>query len=498
MRHARTWLTAAALLVAACQAAPAPKAPAPDAERKVAAPRGGSTATQATAAAGGESKLVRPPAGTRLLGGTVRVDAAYMAGTGAGRLVGADGATLVGADGATAIAAAGAPLVAAGKGNAIAPLRPDAGGGLIGPDGASVVSAGGGSLIGADGASLVGADGASYTLAQADSGLLPGQALPAAGMMVAAISLADDKPVSVGRDADGQPVYAVYTDAEGKYQIYPPEEAHGNLRVVALAGGKDARLRYGALADPSRAEKRDVSEAATTAARYVHLCILSQLDGFLRKGKVTRIEVALAAEQASTGMPQPANAGIARLEAAAAAIGYEQLPASTRDALLRRIGDIALADLDLTKIRMEDPPGLAMDVIEDRLEKGAQQVAELMASPPAGKTAATMFADVAELTVNGVRSEILRPADFNEFIVTRYIAIDPLDSAVYVDRIHGLRLRMGLPVAEGPQTDLGAAGYALAIEIGFHLFGVDGTENGTWRLPVVSAIEAAMQGFDQD
>ena len=536
MRVARSLVTITlpvALALAACQApAAAPKADA--AGRKAPTKAAASPAAAAAAKSAATATLQKPKDAARALSGHVRLDAAYLVGSGAGTLIGADGGSLIGDDGgslicadggsligadaASAVGITGSPLVAAGAGNAIASVGLSADGArlvgkggntLIGADAASFVGMGaslvgnalvgadGGSLIGADGGSLIGADGGTYRLAQAPapaSGLKAGQALPAAGMLVAALSLADGKPLPVGQDADGKPVYAVYTDAAGRYEIFPPAESRGNLRVVAIAGaGTDARLRYGVFANPGTEGaagvgpgSRDVSEPAAIAASYVYLCVMGQLDSILRKNFKSRIELVM--EQAEAiGAELPEIKAVRRLEALAEELGYESWPAEERDALLRRVVDIGLANVDFATLQNLDGQP-ALPILEEKLAKGVEEVAALMAAPPAGKTARTVFDDVP--TLKGYT--ILRPSDLNEFIVTKIIAVDPLDTGRIVERISVLRLELGLQVNGALSGELGGASYGIANEIGSKIFA---TDPETGAQPTVDAMEAAMRAF---
>jgi hypothetical protein len=161
--------------------------------------------------------LQKPAGATRAITGTVSIDAHYASVVGGGRIIGNNGGQ--------AIAFGAATLIGNNGGNIIS----DNGGGLV-------------SKIKAPVAGVVSNNGSSYRVAQAGGTVAVGEVLPAAGLALRVFSLRTGEILPVGEDAAGGPVYEVYSDADGKYQLYLPETEVANVLLQAFV--------------PSRADKR--------------------------------------------------------------------------------------------------------------------------------------------------------------------------------------------------------------------------------------------------
>ena len=339
MRRFSTGLLAVLFLASACGPTPGardPKKPRPAGSTSVkassAAPLATGTGTPGPGSALDPARLRAQP-GSVALGGLVRVDAAYIVAAGAGNvlshngaqivaagggnilshnggqlvaagglnLVAAGGLNLVAAGAGNLVAAGGLNLVAAGAGNIVAAgggnlvaagagnLVAAGGGNLVGPDGASLVAAGAGNMVAAGAGNLVGPDGASYRLGPQVPGYRLAQAaapafgtqLPAAGMLVWVKSLETGNPVPLGLGPDGQPAFAVFTDAAGRYDVHVPAAQRDTVMVVAeVPFRNDRRTGYGILAAQLDGE-RAIDEDKALVTRYLRLAARTRFDHFL-------------------------------------------------------------------------------------------------------------------------------------------------------------------------------------------------------------------------
>jgi len=127
---------------------------------------------------------------------------------------------------------------------------------------------------------MVAAGGGNYNLLQAAAA--PVQ-LPAAGMLVSVVSLTARGYLPLGVDDKGEKVYAVYSNAQGGFEVHVPEGTDTNVMIVAsVPGSKDAGLIYNAVT-PNRAgaEATLVDEDAATVTRYLHQCFVQRLADIL-------------------------------------------------------------------------------------------------------------------------------------------------------------------------------------------------------------------------
>ena len=71
-----------------------------------------------------------------------------------------------------------------------------------------------------------------------------------AGAWVQVVDLRTGFTLPLGEDGQGNPVFTIYTDASGGYEVYVPTEAAPFVRVVARAPGRaDERMTLQALTD---------------------------------------------------------------------------------------------------------------------------------------------------------------------------------------------------------------------------------------------------------
>jgi hypothetical protein len=207
------------------------------------------------------ANLLAKPAGqaTRTLTGTIAVDPAYIVAQGAGNVVAQGGGNLLAAgalvsnDGGSLINNGGSTLINNGGSTLInnggSTLINNGGSTIVAQGAGNVVAQGAGNLsagagvLATDGVTIV-AQGAASRRVLADA---PAGPLPAAGMAVGAYSLSTGQYVPLGVDAKGQPVYTVFSNLKGAYEVYVPEAA-GNVLIVAnVPGQRDHRMAFNLL-----------------------------------------------------------------------------------------------------------------------------------------------------------------------------------------------------------------------------------------------------------
>jgi hypothetical protein len=435
----------AALLVA-CSGAPAP------------APK----ATPAPARAKAVAKLQRPKAGTATLRGRVTLEAAYAL-TRGGRLLPRAGkapeALAMGArpDPATGrlVSDQGGGVVADGGGNVVSTggnglLAADLGDGTLVAGGA-VVSTGGNGLIGNNGGGVVSTGGNGYMLAQGETPAV-GTELPAAGMLVSVVSLADRRYLPLGTDPDGEPVHAVYSNAAGGFEVHVPADAPANLLVVATApGAADRRLSLNVVVT-SRGEEAAVDELGRLVTRYLRRAFTGRLVAALRAPEAAK---ALAAVEPT--LTDRSRADLTKLVDTLQALAQEAgLPADADDARLgraaQRLVDLGLADLDLAALEI-DAADLAiwagrppMSVLAGyRTNLGdllAGAAARLRADPQAFSQA--FLADVVNAPdgdrgsppIGDWAGAIRTPGDVGEFLLVEYLSSLRVNFSAPVTRLY--------------------------------------------------------------
>ena len=455
----------ALLFMAACQVEtlPAPK-------RSAQPGRPTQAASQASPAPAVRApELLRPPPGeVARLKGVVSVDAGYMVAAGAGNLH----------------ALQGAPLVAAGAGNLIGPD----GASLIGADGATLVAAGGGNivaagglnLIGADGASLVGADAASFKLAQASPAAGIGDVLPAAAMRVGVIDLRDGKPVPIGVDSRGEPVYSVYSDLAGGYELFVPRSLAGYVRIVAEAAVADERLVYDAIVRADAAPD-DIDEDTARLGRFLRSVFAIRFEQMMA---MTRAE--LEAELEAPRALDPNKPEYFQTYARPMLIffadmserrGFAVMDPVKRRAIAQIASDRLLAACDFSNVRTADqvpsyvpadPNELALDAFRDSMKRIRLDARPLLEAQGEVAFSARLL-ELASRRLTGVRPyPIKKPADLAAFIVRAFLSdrregVDIGGSADTERILHaeGLLDELGILSPEDRSGRLRAAGLAV-------------------------------------
>ena len=489
-------------LLAACAASPAgsiragasPKAGKAAAPAKAGPPKPAASASVAVAAsarpAGG--KLARPAGAVLALAGQVKVDAAYAASVG-GTLISDHGGALVANNGGGIVALGarldggkllgnnGGSLIADAAGNVVAPgeggVAGDLGGGLlVANNGGGLVSNNGGGLISDRGGALV--SKTKLRLLQAEgpaAGPAVGTEARAAGMLVSVVSLRDRRYLPLGEDAAGNPAYAVYTNAQGGWEVFVPAAEKGNLLVVVGApGDPDRRLAYNVVT-PAAGAGAQVDELSALASRYLRGTFTGRLADLVVMPAFT--QEMLEGDPTTTTAAKKVFADAFALLAAAAAKGG--IDASTDPAVVRakaqRVVDAGLADLDVEGIMIDDeivadweaPPTPAMASMRKGLQTLLDGTTRRLAADPAFFSPAFLEDVINAPFVPGgtqvplsARHEILKPADFGEFMLTEYFGQIRFGAVTSVQR--AFRMALGGAAPRDPDPDLTLEGRVVA------------------------------------
>ncbi len=419
------------------------------------------------------ASLLQAPAGASArLRGTVSIDASYMVAAGAGNVLSPNGSpivaagagNLIGADGASLVGPDGASLVAAGAGN--------------------IVAAGGLNLIGADGASLVGADGASFRLAQAPAAAPApplGEVLPAAAMRVGLIDLRDGKPLPVGVDADGKPVYTVYSNLKGQFELFVPAALAGYVRIAAEAPGRaDARLRYDTIVRADE-DPDDIDEDTARVGRFLRSAFAIRFEQLMSMSQA-ELQSELEAERPL----DPTKPEFFHTFAKPMLIffgelsrrrGFPLMDPVKRRAIAQTAADRLLAECDFSNVTTadvqpgytpKDPNERALDAFRDAMKRIRTDVGPLLAAAGSESFSARLATLSGARRPDGTPYQIVKPADLTAFIVQAYLADQRAGADIGpeadTERMHKVNLMLealGILAPEDRAGRMSAAGRAV-------------------------------------
>lgn len=423
----RQSLLAAAVLLTACTGTTKLPVQPGDAIR----PSGAASSRPRPTTASAEPLVVKPPtalavleqpqgASTRL-SGSVRIDAHYAVRAAGAKLIGLDGGTLIGMDGASLIGADGATLIGADGATLIGMDGASVyvGAGLIGADGGSLIGADGGTLVAAGAGNLIGKRKLALMQAPAPARFTLGTVLRAAAMEIQVRSMADGKPISLGRDAAGEPVFSVYTNVRGEYAVFlPPDLGAGNVIVSAVVPEtRDARLIYGAVTDPRAAEAVTVDEDTSMASAYFREAFISRIEReiLLEAGGANvgddELEVALKVGAIADAI-QALRRGVQES-------GIGDLPDGPRRARVATLGDALLAYVPLAELKDVDTGNPALPELAKLMaEVRGEARARLAADPAYFDDQPWMIAANRAATSAGLEPfAIRRPSDLPDFVL---------------------------------------------------------------------------------
>ena len=106
-------------------------------------------------------------------------------------------------------------------------------------------------------------------------------------MIVSVADLRTGKPVALGTDQAGKPVYEVYSNAKGAFELYVPADLAGTVRVDArVPGATDPRLTYAVLVPPG-GQPAKIDEDTALVTRFL---------GDSWRGRMAQLMVQLVAD----------------------------------------------------------------------------------------------------------------------------------------------------------------------------------------------------------
>ncbi|MDB5100734.1 MAG: hypothetical protein JWM80_5155 [Cyanobacteria bacterium RYN_339] len=345
MRTTRLMLTIAALAATACQpnVAQTPQgvksaAPRPAASVTTAASSPLPTASPSPAFA----KLQRPTGEVSVLSGSIVIDAAYAV---------AAGSNLISNNGAKVLAAGGGTLAADGGGALIS----DKGAGVVASGAGNVIAGNTGNVIAGNTGNLISDKGAGVTtkfLLAADA-LATGTVLPAAGMRVQVRNLVDGQPVSLGVGPDGTPVYAIYSNADGRYEVYVPKSLARNVLVVAeVPQATDARLAYNLVVSPQTTASQAIDEDTSLVSKFMRESFRGKVQELLAAPNFD--DPAFLLETFPTIAKFPAYGELIKTAAThmRAKVSQNKIPAAKLDAVAAAAADAMIAFVDLSNVKL--------------------------------------------------------------------------------------------------------------------------------------------------
>ncbi len=481
MHRALAGLVALSALLAACQvqlpAAPAArKSPRGDEAPRTATPRPGTPVAPAavTSPTGPGPALPGPavtpapvldllmkPAGlTMLVAGAVRLDGSYIVAAGAGNIVAAGAGNIVAAgagnilshNGGQVLSHNGGQIVAAGAGNIISQnggqIVAAGAGNLLSHNGGQLVAAGAGNILSHNGGQIVAAGAGNYALLQA-SGVQAGEIAPVAGAEVAVRSLRTGQYLPLGVDAAGKPVYVVYTNLAGQYDLYVPASEQGNVMIEAnvLRAQRNARLEYQNISGVDAG----IDEDTTLVTQVLRRSLATRLRIMFRKAdRQAAMDSLLGASNsridgAGEGARQLLETAFGRIWDVANEVGLTREPDdqvrltyafAATDAMLRKF------DVNAAKVRPgkwwdgEEEP--AIPALVQIVRQAREKATEAMRRDPLFHTKLAWFNAANARAVASKRRAapyaIERPADLGTLVIEEFIVIDSEDPTLDFSR----------------------------------------------------------------
>jgi hypothetical protein len=319
-------------------------------------------------------KLVKPAAASTLSGRIV-VDPSYILASKLGNLITNDGGGLITNDGGGLITNDGASIVASGGGNVVAQgagnvavggqiVAQGAGNVIVpGAAGGQIVATGGGNVlpagIVAQGAGNIVSQGAGNYRLAATSDVPP---LPAAGFPLSVVSLDTQRYLPLGKDASGQDVYTIYTNAKGEYEVYLPADQQANILVVtAVPNARDERLLYSLVAPPPATKPQaTLDNDSNLASLYVRQAFTERLKQILVGQSLDEVTALIRDGCYNDSSETTSRAAYAITTQIFNAARRHHLPPRAPDGsypplvndLAQRMVDAAIASLDLDKVQI--------------------------------------------------------------------------------------------------------------------------------------------------
>jgi hypothetical protein len=253
-------------------------------------------------------------------------------------------------------------------------------------------------------------------------------------MLIRATDLATHQPVPLGVDGAGQPVYAVYTNLNGAFQIYVPASEQGNLLLSAeVPGVDDARLSYQAVAPAKPTPALPIDEDANVTTHYVREGLIGRMVQMMTQEPGETLCLLAANGNLSDALKGVIAKTVTDVHAAAAAAGITAKD-NTRLAvwaLAARCADAIIAQTDLESITLgngninwgtepNEGPEPALDAMNEVLAAAREAAAKQLASNP--RYFDTFPYLQAANACDPGRYQVLKPADLSSFMVDEFLS----------------------------------------------------------------------------
>jgi hypothetical protein len=344
-----------------------------------------------------------------------------------GKLVGSGGTVLALANGnLIPSSASGVDALTGGQAGLSADNRLLAAGGIISDNGGGVISNHGGSIVANNAGNIVSNNGGSLGTTKAFKGLAIGPvsrglldtgsgatatldtatAVPLAGVLVSAISLKTHAYLPVGVDASGSPVYSVFTDLGGRYELYLPNTDLGTVMIaVTPAPGNNAQVSYNTLAPTSLASGG--STLAVTSDEDSDLAVQTMREAFVDNMALVLTSQdagpVLTSDLGNNPLLRPAFASfVAQLNASARSAGVPQGPDAARIPAVRQLAyllcDTVLANGNADQIQLSATFQPGWQGSPETVSQGLRAAAHALRVQTARYMATFSPADTAQLT----------------------------------------------------------------------------------------------------
>lgn len=312
---------------------------------------------------------------------------------------------------------------------------------VVSAGGGNIVSNGSGNVLAVQGGTLISNNGSNLTVpsASAASGLrvlqspivAVGQMLPAQGVAVVAISLVTGQPL--GR--------AVLTDAKGNFEVEVPESIKDNVRLLSAvpASGpddpilKNERLQYSVITAPTSTEERVIDEDTAVTTQFIRFSFTRRLLQFLTLDDPEEAFKIIDTPFLPDALKPQIFTVLQELRKEAKAAGIDALSPDGQLAMTQTIMDAVSTRVDMGALMVDSqfspkwsgPPAPALPVLVEVMKINRQQAGLKLAAEP--NFFKTVFFLAEAKIMKGF--EILRPTDFNEFLVREYLVLN--ETGVY-------------------------------------------------------------------
>jgi hypothetical protein len=344
-------------------------------------------------------RLLKPDGAVSVLAGRVTLDASYIVANNGGTLLSDHGASVLGA-GATAA------------------------------EGGRLIANNGGGLTGKTKRRLLAEEQPAY-----------GALLPAAGVELHVRSLTTGQRLPVGVGPDGKPVYGVYSNLAGAYELYVAAEDAANVLVEAtVPQTTDPRQQYAVVA-PKEGSDAVIDEDTGLSSRQIQEIFAGRFSQWMVGDPASWLCIISGSSSLPEITRQALTAALTDIHDHAVAAGVTADPAMAPAvrALSWRCAGLILAKLDLSTIKLgsgdtswgktpAETPQPALEAVTHVFRVAREAATPKLAADPKFFDQQPYF-KLANACAPG-RYQIKRPSDLNAFLMREYLT-DGTDPGLY-------------------------------------------------------------------